>query len=236
MNRVVARARSLLARRDAWIEGRQGDYRLRLDADRRLRPALRFDEAVFLALIAAPGLRRREGGGWTARMGAVADGASPAPGRPGFLEGERAVMSPDGRMTMRRANLGESPLVWLARRRDASGRPWLSPAQLAAGERLRRDAELALSGPSLTMRWDALPRGGGGSSARPEPNDRALAAGGRAAAALAACVPELRSVLEAVCVRGDALGIVERDLALGRGRARLLLSRGLSALADYYGV
>lgn len=237
MNRVIERARALLSRSGAWIEGRDGDYRLRLTPDRRMRPALRLDEAVFRALIAAPGLRRLEGGGWAAaRAGEAPSGTRAEPGRPGFLEGERSVMQPDGRMVRRRANMAGDALTWLARRRDATGRPWLSPAQLSAGERLRQDAEIALAGPSLTMRWDALPRGGGGSAARSEPGDRALAAGRRVEAALAACGPGLRPVLEAVCVRGDPLGVVERDLALGRRGARVALDRALTALAAHYGV
>lgn len=237
MSRTLARARSLLARPGAWIDGGEGDYRLRLSSDRRLRPALRLDETVFRALVAAPGLRTLPGGGWAARRTTTAGAraAAPAPGRPGFLEGERTVVEPDGRLTVRRANRGDTALAWLARRRDGAGRPWLSPAQVAAGERLGRDAEIALSGPSLTLRWDALPRAGGGSAARAEPGDRALAAGRRVEAALSACGLH-RPVLDAVCVRGGTLGMLERELGLGRRRGKTALIQALATLAAYYGI
>src|SRR5690606_4355174 len=152
---VVERARRLLTRPGAWIEASGPAYLVRLGADRRMRVNLTLDEAAFRALIADPGLSGRPGGGWVARRGKAQD-QGPAPGRPGFVEGERAVMQPDGRMGVMRANVGESPIAWLARRRDQSGRPWLTPAEIIAGERLRRDAETASTGASVTMRWDAL--------------------------------------------------------------------------------
>lgn len=237
--RLILRARTLMARPDAWIdaqaEGRGDGYVLRLGPDRRARARLTLDEAAFRALAEQPGLRARPGGGWTART--LADAApAPPPGRPGVIEGERVVMSPDGRPQTHRANLGESPLAWLARRRDAAGRPWLDPAEVAAGERLRAEAEIALSGPSLTMRWDALPRSGAGTAARAEPGDRALAASRRVEAALAACGPGARRMVEQVCVRGSSLRLAENALGLPRRRGKLVLRQGLRALAAHYGI
>ena len=160
--RIVERARALLDRPGAWLDQSGAAYPLRLGGDRRGRVVLTLDEAAFRALVERPGLRRRDGGGWLPRpRPATNTSLTPSPpGRPGLIEGERPFMESDGRLTTRRANLGESPVAWLARRKDASGRPWLSPAETAAGERLRHEAEIALSGPSLTMRWDALPRAG----------------------------------------------------------------------------
>ena len=143
-------------------------------------------------------------------------------------------MEADGRLTVRRANLGETPLAWLARRRGPDGRPWLTAAQLAAGERLRADAETALSGPSLTMRWDALPRSGAGTSARVEPTDRALNAAGRVEAALTAAGPRLRPMLDQICVRGSALRLAEEELGLKRREGKTVLREGLDALARHY--
>jgi len=233
-----ARARSLLSKRGGWIDGACDDglYRLRIGADRRSRVVLTLDEAGFRALIAAPGLRARRGGGWVARPERP-QASEPAAGAPGRIEGERWVIEPDGRGVARRANLGESPIAWLARRTDASGRPWLTPAEVAAGERLRFDAEIAQSGPSMTMRWDALPRSTGrGSSARVEPGDRALAAGRRVARALEACEPADRGFVDHICVRGRTLQLAEQDLGLRRRAGKAVLRRGLAALAQHYGI
>lgn len=239
MSRVLERARSLLDRPGAWLDQSGAAYPLRLGGDRRGRVVLTLDETAFRALVERPGLRQRDGGGWLPRPRPATNTSlspSPSPGRPGVIEGERAVMEPDGRVTTRRANLGESPVAWLARRKDASGRPWLTPAEVAAGERLRAEAEIALSGPFLTMRWDALPRTGGGSSARGEPTDRALSAAARVEAALTACGPRLRAMVERVCIHGASLQLAEESLFLRRRQGKTALKQGLQALAEHYGI
>lgn len=237
MSRQLERARSLLQRPGAWLDQANGAYPLRLGGDRRSRVVLTLDEAAFRAVIERPGLRLREGGGWLPRPANDHAPAVPPPGRPGVIEGERAVMEADGRLTPRRANLGESPILWLARRKDQSGRPWLTPAEVAAGERLRAEAEIALSGPSLTMRWDALPRSGsGGGATRMEPTDRALSASARVQAALDACGPRLRAMVERVCIHGTSLQLAEQALSLRRRQGKTLLKQGLQALAEHYGV
>lgn len=229
------RARRLLARPEAWIEATgDGGYALRVGRDRRARVLMRLDEAGWRRLVEEPGLRARPGGGWTART-TRAQAEAPAAGRPGITEGVRAVMDGDGRMRSRRANLTVSPIAWLSGRRDADGRPWIERAERAAAERLTADAEIALAGPSLTMRWDALPRAGGGSAARVEPGDRAMAAARRVEAALAACGPGRRMV-EAVCVHASALQAAEQDLGLRRRSGKAVLKAGLRALAGYYGM
>jgi hypothetical protein len=85
----------------------------------------------------------------------------------------------------------------------------------------------------MTLRWDALPRAGGGSAVRAEPDDGALAAGRRVEAALAACGPARRMV-EAICLRASALQAAERDLGLRRREGKILLQAGLAALAAHY--
>lgn len=235
MSGPVARARGLLTRPGGWIDAAGGAYAVRLGPDRRSRVLLTLDEAMFRALVETPGLRARPGGGWTARPVQQTD--EPAEfGAPGRIEGTRSVMLADGQMVALRANLGESPIAWLARRRDASGRSWLTTAQIAAGERLRRDAEIAQTGPSMTMRWDALPRSGGGSSARAEPGDRAMNAGRRVQAALTACAPCDRAMVEQVCIRDTALQVAEREAGLKRREGKLALRAGLTALAAHYGI
>lgn len=237
MSGQAARARGLLAR-GGWIDvaATDGTYALRIGADRRGRATLVLNEATFRALVVEPGLKARAGGGWLARPATTA-AEVPAPGRPGRIDGERAVMQPDGRMTLHRANLGESPIAWLVRRRDAEGRPWLTPAEAAAGERLRLDGELAGSGPSLTMRWDALPRtGNSGSSARVEPGDRALSAGRRLARALDAVDPKHRPLVILICLGGSSLQLAERETGLRRREGKAALKSGLRDLALHYGI
>lgn len=234
----IDRVRSLLARPGAWIDvaPQPGVYRLRLGPDRRRRAAMTLDEATFRALADEPGLAVRKGGGWTARAGAQPSRAASPGGRPGFVEGARALTGPDGTLKTHAANLGESPILWLARRKDASGRPWLAPAEVAAGEKLRTDAELASLGPSLTMRWDALPRGGAGQGAPSGPTDRALAARRRVHGALAAVTPDRRAMLERICIHGSSLRLAEQGLGLRRRQGKTVLKHALADLARHYGI
>ncbi len=237
MSGVIARARRYLAQAGAWIEVRDGVYALRLGPDRRSRISLVLDEPAFRALIERPGLALRRGGGWqVASTARSTNERGDRAGRPGHIEGERSLMDPDGDVSARRANLGQSAVAWLARRRDQSGRPWLTPAEVAAGEQLTLDAERARTGPSMTMRWDALPGSGAGSSARAEPGDRALAAGRRVEAALKAVGPRLRPFLVSVCVRGTALGEAERAHNLRQRQGRGVLKEALGLLAEHYGI
>ena len=228
--RLAERAAALLARPGAWLEAADGGYVVRAAADRRRRPALRLDEAAFAGLVETPGLRPRTGGGWTLRA-PQARRPSPTAGRPGVTPGERAVAEPGGGVAVRAANLGESPLAWLARRRDPQGAPWLSPVEVAAAERLRMDVEQARLIGRLTMRWDGQPRGGG---VPIEPAERARAAKARAAAALEAVGPGLRDMLERVCLVGSALEAAERELALPRRAGKTVLKLGLQRLAAHY--
>ncbi|WP_313008131.1 DUF6456 domain-containing protein [Brevundimonas vesicularis] len=235
MSRLLERARGLVAKPGAWLSAEGGAYALRLSPDRRSRVSLTLTETEFRALIDQPGLRARPGGGWTARTTAD-EAALPPPGRPGFVAGERDLMQADGRMVRARANLGESPIAWLARRKDASGRPWLTSAEAAAGERLRREAEMALKGPSVTMRWDAVPHSGSGTSTRVEPTDRALSAARRVEQALTAVGPRLRPILTRICIHGDSLQLAETGLGLRRRQGKTVLKQALQALADHYGI
>lgn len=224
-----------MARREGWLEAAGSVYGVRVGRDRRSRILLTLDETGFRQLVEDPGLRARPGGGWVARPSAGRDTDRSQPGRPGMIEGVRSIMERDGQITARRANLAHSAVTWLARRRDGEGRPLLTPAQVAAADQLGRDAEAALRGPSLTMRWDALPRSGSGGSAagRSEPGPAALAAARRVEAALAAC-GSARGMVEAICIRASALQAAERDLGLRRSEGRSLLDAGLSALAAHY--
>lgn len=226
------RAANLLARPGAWLDQAGDGYAIRLGEDRRRRPVMRLDEAGLAALLARNALVRRHDGGWRLARGEARPSAPP--GRPGVIEGEREVIGPDGRRERRAANLGESPIAWLARRRDADGRPWLTPAEAAAGERLREDFERAGLIGRLTMSWDGAPRSRTARGSGDDPLLRRQAARARVEAVLAEVGPGLRQVLERVCLYGSALGEAERALALRRGDARVLLQRALRRAAEYY--
>ncbi|MGV8928881.1 MAG: DUF6456 domain-containing protein [Brevundimonas sp.] len=232
MSAAVARARRLLAKPGGWIEAVGEGYGVRAGGDRRNRVVLILDEAAFRRLVEAPGLKRRPGGGWVVRTVAQDPGTAPEPGRPGMIEGTRTVMEA-GRPTLKRANLGQSAVAWLAQRKDPDGQPWLAVAEVAAAARLGLDAETAARGPSVTLRWDALPRAGGGSATRAEPGDPALAAARRVEAALAVC-GTARALVEAICIRSSALQAAERDLGLRRREGKRRLRAGLTALAAHY--
>ncbi len=229
----LRRARNLLTRPGVWIdEGGAGGYAVRRSPDRRGRIVMRLDEAAFRALIETPGLRPHPGGGWVARP--IREEPADRAARPGMIEGVRTVVLPDGRTVERRANLGQCPLAWLSRRSDSRGRPYLDAAERAAGERLRHDAEQALRGSSVTMRWDALPRASAGSATRAEPGAASLSASRRVATALAAVTPEARPLVERVYLAHSGLQLAEADLGLRRRQGHLLLKRGLADLARHY--
>lgn len=229
---ALSRARRLLARPHGWIDPVDGGrYALRAGRDRRARVLMTLDEAAFRRLAEAPGLKARPGGGWVAD-GRPPGASDPVVGRPGAVEGVRTVMDPQGRLLVKRANLGHSAIAWLASRTGPDGAPWLTPAQVAAAHRLGRDAEAAVRGASVTMRWDALPRtGAGGAVGRTTTGSREAAR--RVESALAACGPA-RGLVDAICIRASALQAAEQALGLRRRAGKQLLRAGLSALARHY--
>ena len=229
VERAALRAAALLGRPGAWLEQGGDAYLVRLGPDRRTRPAMRIDEAAFRALVQAPGLKPLRQGGWSALpVRGDSAAAPPPPGRPGVELGERTVIEADGRPVRRTVNLGESPVMLLLRR------GWLTPAEAAAGERLREDWTRAGLLGRLTMSWDNGPRGSGGRG--PDPAERARAAKARVAEALAAAGPGLREVLERVCLSGTAMEAAERDLGLPRRSGKALLKLALQRAATVYGV
>jgi hypothetical protein len=126
-----------------------------------------------------------------------------------------------------RASLAEPPVAWLARRAGADGRPFLEPAEVEAGERLREDFEHACPSPAGEDDWRALLTGAGVG-----PGDGAARA--RLAAALTALGPGLADAAFSVCCRGDALGAVERRLGWSARSAKVVLRIALERLAAHY--
>lgn len=234
--RIAERAVELLIRPGATLQQTgAAAYAVRVGHDRRRRPALRLDEAAFARLTREPGLRPLPEGGWTlARMPLARPFLQP--GRPSVIPGEREIVDPDGRRVVRAANLGESPIAWLARRRDAAGKPWLTLPEIAAAEKLREDFTLAGVVGRMTMAWDAGPKTRGGRGPGQEPAERARVAKDRIARALAAVGPGLAEILEQVCFMGSALEAAERDLGLPRRSGKAVLKLALQRLATHYGI
>jgi hypothetical protein len=234
--RTTTRARALLEQPFAFIEPTADGYRLRLDEDRRRRPALSFGEAVFAQLAQEGALATRPAGGWRlARTALPTVEALDRAGRPGVLEGERTVIDPDGRTVRRRANLAVTPLAWLAARRDAAGRPLLHPAEAAAAERLAADHAKAGTLGRLTMAWGEA-RGESGGWRGFDPAERVRFARVRLLDALGAMDPDARAVVEQVCLSSQGLEAAERALGLRARSGRERLLRGLRQLAVHYGL
>ncbi|NGO53578.1 hypothetical protein G6N73_20835 [Mesorhizobium camelthorni] len=133
-------------------------------------------------------------------------------------------------------NLAESPLGQLMRRRGADGRPFLTQAEFAAGERLRSDYTRGRIMPRLGANWEASVASGtraqGGGLA--ELTDAALAARQRVDAAIAAVGPELSGVLIDVCCFLKGLELVERERGWPVRSAKIVLKTALGVLSRHY--
>lgn len=140
------------------------------------------------------------------------------------------------RAAPRLVDRAESPLTRLARRRDRGGRSYLSPARLAAGERLRADFTLARMMPSLTSNWSIGRVQGGRGGGLSDLTDRAVAARTRVDAALAAVGADLGGVLMDVCCFLKGLETVESERRWPVRSAKVVLDIALGRLADHYGL
>ncbi|MGP9821441.1 DUF6456 domain-containing protein [Salinarimonas sp. NSM] len=137
-------------------------------------------------------------------------------------------------------NQAESPLAWLASRRSRDGTPFLSPAAVAAGERLRRDITIAGIMPGVTVDWSRF--GGGGSSSGGAPGERQtmtealVAARQRLARAGDALGGEDLDLLVDVCGFLKGLATIERERGWPARSAKMLVARALDRLARHYGL
>lgn len=133
----------------------------------------------------------------------------------------------------------ESPLAWLATRRDRDGRPFLAAYEVEAGERLRRDFTQAGLTRSICMSWNfaVVPgKGRRGPADAHEIADMALDARKRVQRALSALEPTLRGLVLDVCCFLKGLEEVERERRWPRRSAKLVLRIALSQLAGHYGM
>ena len=162
---------------------------------------------------------------------------------------ELVVALEDGRLIgsapilPRRQQQAESPLLWLAQRRNADGRPLISQAEFAAGERLRRDFELAKLSPRVTALWgvEAATASTGGRRCGLPPDglataERVLAARSRVERALKAAGEGLSTILLEVCCLQRGLEAAERRLGWPSRSGKVVLRLALSRLALHYGL
>ncbi|TMV93649.1 helix-turn-helix domain-containing protein [Thioclava sp. BHET1] len=169
--------------------------------------------------------------------GSCEDGAQPFAAQHREF-GTRAGTDPEGTRRRMRANLSESPLGALARRRDRDGTPFLSAELVAAGERLREDFELAQMGPRVGQNWERFLTGGGGRGQyRP---DLTQGGGGserareRVALALRDLGPGLGDMALRCCCFLEGLEAAEKRLGWSARSGKIVLRIALQRLKQHY--
>ncbi len=162
----------------------------------------------------------------------------------GFLDqhrntAESQVPDPCGarRFVAATVNLAESPLIWLASRKDRKGRALLDRAQVEAGERLRADYEFSRLAPRVSTGWRTEAPGGGkaGPGRASDLSDDVIAARQRVERTLAALEPVLASLLVDVCCHLKGLKTVEMERGWPARSGKVVLQIALTSLADRYG-
>ncbi|MET0638495.1 MAG: DUF6456 domain-containing protein [Hyphomicrobium sp.] len=137
-------------------------------------------------------------------------------------------------------NLAESPLAWLARRKDKDGQPMLADTEFDAGERLRADFWFAQMTPRVTANWSLLLSGGGGGRGSPDigpdMRDSVVAARERVKRALTAVGPDLAGVLIGVCCHLKGLEASEKASGWPQRSGKIILQIALRQLARHYGM
>jgi hypothetical protein len=136
-------------------------------------------------------------------------------------------------------NDSESPLRWLARRKDKNGIPLLAPYQLEAGERLRADYQFAGLTARVTASWSPTAQchaSGGGANDAAALQDHVLAARQRVVRAIAAVGPELSGILVDVCCHLKGLEEAEKTEGWPQRSGKVILQFALTRLARHYGL
>ena len=133
-------------------------------------------------------------------------------------------------------NQKESPLLWLARRKNAQGIAHVSPMQLMAGERLRQDYTQAGMTPKMTANWSGLPVAGPVSGLGLTESERMLDARQRLRSALEACGSAQADLLLDLCCFLKPLEQVERERGWRARTGKHALVQALTRLARHYGL
>ena len=133
-------------------------------------------------------------------------------------------------------NLAESPLARLARPTGEEG-AFLTPAEVEAGERLRRLVERAHMQPRLTMSYSPTHSvDGGGAGKAPDIGDMAVDARKRLDAMARRLHPDCYGVAIDVCGFLKGLQQVEVERNWPRRSAKLVLRIALQQLAEQFGL
>jgi len=136
-------------------------------------------------------------------------------------------------------NAAESPLAWLAGRKNRDGTPFLDAASLEAGERFRRDLTMAGIMPGVTVDWSRFGGGGsaqGGAPERQSMTEALVAARQRISNACVALGAEDADLLVDVCGFLKGLSTIERERGWPARAGKMLLARALKRLAEHYGL
>lgn len=177
------------------------------------------------------------------RQRRVADGRAPA-----FAEsqspfqaqhrdwGERAIADEKGTKRLTRVNLAETPLAILARRKGPDGKPFLTPALVQVGEKLREDFERSQMGPRVGQNWDRFLTGSdrGGFLSDSGIGEGPCAARRQVSDALDALGPGLSDIVMRVCCFLEGLESAERRLGWSARSGKIVLKIGLQRLAQHY--
>lgn len=132
-------------------------------------------------------------------------------------------------------NLDESPLAQLARFRSRDGSPFVSTAEVEAGERLRLDYTRGRIMQRLGANWEAgVSMGRRSGDGIADLTASALSARQRVDHALSAVGPELAGVLVDVCCFLKGLELVERERGWPVRSAKVVLKTALGALSRHY--
>ena len=176
--------------------------------------------------------------GWVKRDGKLLKIGEKAPalhsGNPNARPTEEIQLLENGTARNVRRVTVESPIDYLALRKDKNGVPLLGKSEWAAGDRLRSDFTRANMLAGIGMRWGEPIRVSGGAGGGVTQTDAAMAARTRVAKALDAVGPEFSGLLLDVCCFLKGLEQVEVERKWPQRSAKLMLRAGLSILSRHY--